>query len=348
MTHESILAQEIAAQPAELSALIDREAAGIARFIAGLHDVDYAIMGARGTSDHAATYARYIWGYLGRLPVVSSAPSLHTIYGVPPRMKGALVVGISQSGQSPDVVAVVEEGKRQGRPTLALTNDPHSPLGRAADHVVTLCLTPERSIAATKTYTTELMAVALVGAALSGDSKRRDEALRIPDAAQKVLVGAKAAARDVAARLKDVSTVLPIARGINLCTAEEMALKLRELLRVSTHAFSAADFRHGSIALVTDGLPVALIAPRGEAFDDMRALAEEIRGRGGSLVVISDDPKLGEAGDGRLPMAHSVPEWLSPLTAILPAQLLAVEMGLAKGLNPDKPRGLAEKVVKTV
>jgi glucosamine--fructose-6-phosphate aminotransferase (isomerizing) len=344
----SFLSQEIGSQPEELARLVDRELDGMRRFVAGLPKHDYIVAAARGSSDHAVTYGRYVWGLLGRRNVVSAAPSLHTLYATPPRFDGALVIGVSQSGQSPDVVAVLEEARRQGRPTLGLTNDPASPLARASDHVVQLCTSPERSVAATKTYTAQLMAVALLAAALSGEEARFTELCLVPEAASKILTGAASACRQAAAALRYASTILPIARGINLCTAEEMALKLRELLRVSTHAFSAADFRHGSIALVTDGLPVALIMPRGAGQDDMRALGREIRARDGALIVISDEEPSPELGATWLPLATSVPEWLSPLSAVLPAQLLGLELVLAKGLDPDRPRGLADKVVRTL
>ncbi len=345
----STLVAEIASQGSEIARLLERQVDPVRRLVRELPPFSYVVVAARGSSDHAAAYARYIWGALAGLQVVSAAPSLHTLYKAPMRYDGALVVGISQSGQSPDVVAVIEEARRQGRPTLALTNDTASPLARVADHVIDLCASPEQSIAATKTYTCQLTAVAMLGAAWAAQPDARfDELLAIPTAVARTLEGAAAPAAQAATRLRDATTVLPIARGINYATACEMALKLRELLRLSTHAFSAADFRHGSIALVTDRLPMALIMPRGAAFADMVTLAGELRARQGDLTVISDDEAVGAQADSFLPLVASVPEWLSPLTAILPAQLLAVELACVKGLDPDRPRGLADKVVRTL
>jgi glutamine---fructose-6-phosphate transaminase (isomerizing) len=343
----SFLSQEIAAQPAEVAGLIDRHAAAMERLARTLPDFRYAVVAARGSSDHATTYARYLWGMLAGLPVASAAPSLHTLYHRPPRMEGALVVGISQSGQSPDVVAVVEEGRRQGRPTLAFTNDPGSPLGRTADHVFDLCQTPEHAIAATKTYTTQLAAVALFGAALARDAASLDELRRLPEAMQRVLDGAAGPAREAAGPLRDISSLLTLARGVNLCTADELGLKLRELLCLPTHGWSAADLRHGSIALVQPGTPALLVMPSGAAFLDMQKLAQEIGERGAVLTIISDDPGAVPSATTRLPLQATVPEWLSPATAVLPGQLLALELALARGLDPDRPRGLTTKVVKT-
>ena len=164
----SFLAKEIASQPAEVARFIERHSSAMTGLAQTLPACSYALVAARGSSDHAATYARYVWGALAGLPVAPAAPSLHTLYGTPPRMTGALVAGISQSGQSPDVVKVVEEGRKQGRPTVAFTNDPGSPLGRTAEHVFNLCETPEHAVAATKTYTTQLAGVALLGAASAG------------------------------------------------------------------------------------------------------------------------------------------------------------------------------------
>jgi glutamine---fructose-6-phosphate transaminase (isomerizing) len=343
----SFLAQEIASQPAEVAAFIDRHTQKMQQLAGSLPECSYALVAARGSSDHATRYAQYLWGMLAHLPVASAAPSLHTLYHQPPRLDGALVVGISQSGQSPDVVAVVQEGRRQGRPTVAFTNDPGSPLARTADHVFDLCLTPEHAIAATKTYTTQLAAVALFGAALSGQAARLDELRRLPEAMQRVLDGAADPCRQAAARLRDIPSLMTLARGINLCTADELGLKLRELLCLPTHGWSAADLRHGSIALVQPGTPALLVMPSGAAFADMQKLAQEIGERGAELTVISDDPAAASAATNRLPLAASVPEWLSPATTVLPGQLLALEMVLARNLDPDRPRGLTTKVVKT-
>src|SRR6266700_8190162 len=157
----SLLEQEIRSQPEVIARLLERETDHITRIVAQLPAFDYVVIAARGSSDHAATYAKYAWPAFAGYPVALATPSLHTMYHQLPRFRGALVVGISQSGQSPDIVAVLEEGKRQGRPTIAITNDPASPLAAIADHVVELHTGPERSVAATKTYSAQLAAMML-------------------------------------------------------------------------------------------------------------------------------------------------------------------------------------------
>ncbi len=342
----SVVAQEIAAQPAAVAAFLDRQLAPARRAVAALPPFAHVIVAARGSSDHAALFAEHIWGILAHLPVGGATPSLHTLYKTPPRFDQALVVAISQSGQSPDVVAVAEEARRQGRPAIAITNDASSPLARVADHVIDLG-TVEHSIAATKTYTCQLAAVALLGALWARDEARVDELRRMPEAMAKTLALAAEPAGRAAAAFQDVDTMLILARGINLCTAHEIALKLREILQIATHPFSAADFRHGSIALLEQGLPAALVMPSGAAYEDMAALARELEAGGARLLVLSDEARASSSGRAVLPVTQ-VPEWSSPLVTVLPAQVLAVELARARGVDPDHPRGLTAKVVRTV
>ena len=147
----SLLEEEIQSQPDVLARLLERETPRVERITAELPSFNYALIAARGTSDHAATYAKYLWAARAGYPVALATPALYTLYGTPPQMRGALVVGVSQSGQSPDIVAVVEEGRRQGCPTLAITNDGASPLAAAAAHVIELPAGQERRVAATQT-----------------------------------------------------------------------------------------------------------------------------------------------------------------------------------------------------
>ncbi len=340
------LEQEIASQPAHIAALLAREAPRIREICAGLPDFDYALIAARGSSDHAAMYAKYVWAALGGRPVALAAPSLHTLYDAPPRMAGALVVGISQSGQSPDIVAVLAEAQRQGRPTLAITNDGASPLAAVADAVVELGVGPERSVAATKTYTAELAVIAAFAATFSGDARRLEELQRLPDALAATLAQADAVARR-AERYRYMDRCVVIGRGYNSATAFELALKLKELTYVMAIPYSSADFRHGPIATIGVGAPALLVMPAGRAFDDMLDLARELRRLGAELLVISDQAQALDLATTPLPLATSVAEWLSPLTAALPGQTLALHLALAKGLDPDAPRAI-QKVTRTL
>ncbi|HEY7349093.1 MAG TPA: SIS domain-containing protein [Ktedonobacterales bacterium] len=342
----SLLEQEIGSQPGVIGDLLRAELRHMTHITAQLPSFDYALIAARGSSDHAAIYAQYAWAALASYPVALAAPSLHTLYKTAPRMAGALVVGISQSGQSPDIIAVLEEGKRQGRPTLAITNDGGSPLAAAADHVVELHAGPEQSVAATKTYTAQLAVIAAFAALWSGKQERLAELQQLPETLQTTLQGTAEIAQRIE-RYRYMDQCVVIGRGYNYATSFELALKLKELTYVMASAYSSADFRHGPIATIETGSPVVLIMPTGMAFDDMLDLAESLQARGAELLVISEAPQALALAKTPLPIAASLPEWLSPLSAIIPGQTLALHLTLAKGLNPDLPRGL-QKVTRTL
>lgn len=337
----SVLRAEIGEQPDVLARLLVREGANVRRIARDLarRDLRFVLVAARGTSDNAARYAQYALGLTCRLPVALAGPSLVTLYGAPPRLKGALVVGISQSGRSPDVVETVASARREGSPTLAIVNDPESPLAKAAAEVIPLHAGVERSVAATKTYTAQLLAVALLAAGLSGSRKHAEGLGALPDAVDEAL-GVEAAARRAASRLAQASRLVVLSRGLNYPTAHEIALKLKELALLEAEALSGADFRHGPIALAGPGLPAIVVSPPGSAIDaDLAALAEELRRRGSPVLPI------GPAGRGALPVPR-LPELLSPIVSVVPGQLLAFHAARARGLDPDAPRGL-QKVTET-
>lgn len=340
----SMLEQEIHEQPEVIARLLEREAQRVHSIVTQLPSFSYVLIAARGTSDYAATYAQYAWAALAGYPVALATPSLHTLYEAPPRLRDALVVGISQSGQSPDIVAVLEEGKRQNRPTIAITNDASSPLASMADHVIELHAGPERSVAATKTYTAQLTVMALLAATWNGQAERMSELRAIPDTVQQTLEHAEVAR--LAERYRYMKECVVIGRGYNYATSFELSLKLKELTYVMASAYSSADFRHGPIATVADGLPVILIMPEGKAFNDMLALARELSELGAELLVVSGVQAARSLVQTFLPVPSDVPEWLSPIPSIVPGQLLALHLALAKGYEPDTPRGL-NKVTRT-
>lgn len=342
----ALLDEEIKSQPDVIARLIEHEADRVRNIVGQLPPFAYALIAARGTSDHAATYAKYAWAALTGHPVALATPSLHTLYHASPRMDGALVVGISQSGQSPDIVAVVEEGRRQGRPTIAITNDGASPLAAAADHVIELHAGVERSVAATKTYTAQLTTIALLAAAWSEQPERWAELERMPAVLSAVLKGLGDLPTQTE-RYRYMEQCVVIGRGYNYATALELTLKLKELTYVMANAYSSADFRHGPIATVADGMPVVLIMPQGAVFADMLQLAQDLKAQGAELIIASDDAAAQSLATTVLPIPSAVPEWLSPMAAIVPGQVLAMNLARAKGIDPDRPRGL-QKVTRTV
>jgi glucosamine--fructose-6-phosphate aminotransferase (isomerizing) len=343
----SHLSNEIHEQPEVLTRLLDRQAETAARIAAAIRtrDVRYAVIAARGTSDNAARYAQYLFGALNRLPVALATPSLFSIYRTPPQLRDALVLGISQSGQSPDIVAVIEEGRRQGALTVAVTNAPDSPLAHAADHVLPLDAGEERAVAATKTYTAQLAALALLAVQLAGDSERLASLRSMPEAVKKTLALEEPISM-AAQRYAYATECVVLGRGYNYATAFEIALKLKELSYIVAESYSSADFRHGPVAIVERGFPVVVVTPQGAVYPDTLALAHELAAREAELIVISeqDEPLRLARTPLRLPVA--LPEWLSPFTSVLPGQLLALHITLAKGYDPDHPRGL-EKITET-
>ncbi|MDY7040561.1 MAG: SIS domain-containing protein [Chloroflexota bacterium] len=343
----SFLHDEIFEQPQVLRALIEAEAERVAEIAARVRErrVPYVVIAARGSSDHAALYAKYLLGILNHLPVALATPSLFTMYHSPPQLRDALVIGISQSGESSDIVGVVSGAREQGALTLAITNESGSPLARAAEHVLPCHAGVERSIAATKTYTSQLVAVGLLATTLAEDETRLSELRAIPDAMEKTLTLSEVV-KLAAERYRYMEQCVVLGRGYNYATAYEFSLKLKELTYVVAAPYSPADFVHGPIAIVEHGFPVIVIAPHGEVYDEVIALARRLQKvRRAELVVISDR-------DGALALAKtplwlpvSVAEWLSPVLCAVPGQLFAYHLTLVKGFDPDHPRGLHKVTV---
>jgi glucosamine--fructose-6-phosphate aminotransferase (isomerizing) len=336
------LKDEILEQPAILQRWLDTQLDHVQQVAQVIRErqIDFVFLAARGTSDHAGVYAQYLWGSLNGLPVAFAAPSLFTLYGEWPRLQHALVVGVSQSGQSPDVVSVLAEGRRQGALTLAVTNAPQSPLAQAAEFALDVHAGVERAVAATKTYTAELMTLAALSAAMTGDGEHLVALRRVPEAVEQALKLDVEVER-IAAQQRNITHCVVLGRGYNYASAQEWALKLKELAYVFADPYSAADFQHGPIALVERGLPVLAIAPSGAVFDDMLALLRQLRDEHGvELLVLSDDETALALGHTALRLPAGVPEWLTPLVSIIPAQLYCYHLTRAKGYDPEAPRGL--------
>jgi glucosamine--fructose-6-phosphate aminotransferase (isomerizing) len=342
------LQSEIFEQPERLAHLLHNQQKTVEKIVAAIHkdEIRYVFLAARGTSDNAGRYANYLWGAQNRLPLALATPSLFTYYNQPPKLDGALVVGISQSGQSPDIVSVVEEGRRQGCLTLSITNEPDSPLARAAELVMDIQAGAEKAIAATKTYTNELMAIAMLSATLSGDKTQKRELEKVSGWAEKVLKQDASIAQK-AERYRYMRQCVVLGRGFNYCTAFEWALKLKELTYTVAEPYSSADFQHGPIAMVEGGFPILAIAPRGMVQDSMLEMLGSLRGdHKAELVIISDDKRALSLATAPIQLPDGVPEWLTPIVGIIPAQLFAYHLTVAKGLNPDQPRTIG-KVTET-
>ena len=332
---------ELGESPDLLEQLLEAAAPQVAAVVAAMREreIDVVVVAARGTSDHAALYGQYILGARNHLLVAPAAPSLVSIYGAAPRLRRALVIGISQSGRSPDVVAVVAQARRQQALTVAITNEPDSELAVAADHLIGLRAGAERAVAATKTYLAEIAVLAMLSTALGGDDQGAAELRALPVALREAL-----AEEDRVAALAESwaaeTRCIVLGRGFHYATAREWALKLKELAYVLADPYSGADFQHGPIALIQAGFPVLAVATTGPALEGMTTLLARVRDADARLIVASDVAMLRDLGEGiSLP---SVPEWLSPLVAIIPAQLFAYHLARAKGLDTEAPRNISK------
>lgn len=323
------LEREIREQPEVAARLLDRLLPQVAPLRAHLtgRGAEQVYLVARGSSDNAARYAQYLWPVRAGVTVTLATPSLATVYGVPPDLRRQAVVAVSQSGRSPDVVAVVQQAREAGRPTLAVTNDPASPLADAADVVVDLGAGPERSVAATKTYTASLLALAVLGVAL-GDADAEDDLRRVPEALDAAVTGT-GGTDEAAAVLARAGRAVAVGRGLNLATAHETALKVTELTGTLVAPYSPADLMHGPVAALGPQVPALLVAPDEPASASVLDAVPELERRGAPVVV------LGRGGP-------ALPGWLTPLTAIVPGQLLAWRLAELRGVDVDHPGDLSK------
>jgi glucosamine--fructose-6-phosphate aminotransferase (isomerizing) len=334
---------ELREQPAALERFLAAESAHVTEIVRGLirEDIRYLVIVSRGSSSNVARYMQYLFGTVNRLPVAFATPSLYTVYDAPPELGPAAAIGISQSGASPDVVAVLAEARRQGRPTLAITNDARSPLAETADWILPLHAGEERAVAATKTYLNSIAAVALLSTIAVGDSHRLRQLRAMPGAVSEQIERSLAAAGGLD-RYREVESGSVIARGVNYGTAFEIALKIRELSGAPFEAFSSADLLHGPIAALKTGRPAIVIAPAGRTLTSLQAAVEKVRERGSELIAISDDPEFLRVADTAFPLVPDTAEWLSPLLTVVPGQVAAVTLATLRGADVDSPVGLTK------
>lgn len=341
------LYREIHEQPAVLAGLLETarsSAQALGRAIRQ-RGVTHVVIAARGTSDNAGRYAQYVLGAMNGLVVALATPSLYTLYNKPPRFGNALVLGISQSGQSPDIVSVLQEAQSQGVLTASITNDPDSPLGAASEFVLDLAAGTEQAVAATKTYTAELAAIAMLSAYLAGDAEQI-QALEAVPAAIEASLRLDERVGEIAPRYRYMSRAVTIGRGFNYATAFEMALKIKELTYILVEPYSSADFLHGPLAMLERGFPVFLIAPSGALLPEMLEFTTRIASFKPEIVCISDSEELLAMASQSFRLPEGLPEWLSPISAIVPGQLLGLHLADLHGYDVDSPRSI-NKVTET-
>lgn len=339
---KSVLFSEISQQPKALEKFLSNELINVRRVCNKISGkFEYILIAARGSSDNAARYAQYVFGIQNRIQVALATPSLFTIYNTPPNLKGALVIGISQSGESPDIVSVIQEARRQNCPTLGITNYAHSPLAKSTDFTFLLNAGMEKAIAATKTYTSSLCALALLSASLKENDDSIKQLSEMPRIIQKTIELQTSFLPEVQ-RYRYAEQCTVIGRGYNYSTAFEIALKIKELNQIITEPYSSADFRHGPIAMIHKGTPIFVIAPKDQMYSTLYELIHLLEEKGGEIIIVSDEKSILEKGNLSFPIPSNIPEWLTPIAAVIPGQLFAMQLAIEKGLNPDHPLGITK------
>src|SRR5258708_4159848 len=338
--------EEIAEQPDVIRRLLAEGASTAQEIAAAIRAFDpaFVLIAARGTSDNAGRYAQYLMGIHAGLPVALATASVASLYDAAPRLGRALVIGISQSGQAEDVRRVIEDARGQGALTVTLTNDNASPLAKAAQYHLPLYAGEEISVAATKTYTAQLTAIAMIVAALIDQREFHDTLATLPKVMSRALKLAEPIA-GWAERYRYMDRFVTIGRSYNYCTAFEISLKIKELCYITGVEYSEADFRHGPIALLEPGFPVIVVAPEGKALPLLHDLLDKLRERRAELLVISNDVAALAYAHKPMPIPDQVPEWLTPIAAVVPGQILAMNLALAQGHAVDKPIGLSKVTI---
>jgi glucosamine--fructose-6-phosphate aminotransferase (isomerizing) len=346
----AIMSAEIDEQPEVLARVWTQQGSEIRRIRAELERRGhrFVLFAARGTSDHAALYAKYLVEVHQTLPAGLVSPSTSTIYGARPDLNGVLHVAVSQSGGSPDLVDSLRAARESGATTVAVTNNVDSDLARAAEFVVDVVAGQERAVAATKSYTAQLLALYLLLGPERSSAQAAAEADRLADAASATLQGMDAVAA-AAGRYRFANRLVTTARGYSYATAREGALKLMETSYLGAQAFSGADLLHGPMAMIDGDTPVIAVATPGHGGSAMTPVLRTLHERRADLVLVGATEEAIQAAPGAtvLPVrTDGIPEELHPVLEIMPLQELALRLALERGVDPDAPRGL-RKVTET-
>ncbi len=341
MTQPTQMRREIDEIPAACARLIDVGAPAIrdaARALAA-HDPAFFVTVARGSSDHACTYFKYLTELLTGLPVASVGPSVASIYGVPLRVAKGAVLAVSQSGQSPDIVALARAGRDSGAYTLAVTNHPDSPLAAAANATIDICAGPELSVAATKTFVTSALASAMLLAELTQDAALLAALPALPDQLEKA---ARADWSPAAQAVAQTGSLYCIGRGPAWAIANEAALKFKETALIHAESYSSAEVLHGPVSIVERGFPVLAFAAGDAAEASVMQVAEALAAKGATVFATSPGAQAPHA----LPTVRTGHPLLDPLALIVSFYGMVEAVAVAKGIDPDHPRHL-NKVTQT-
>jgi len=341
----SLMLAEIVEQPVVLEKTIRLESKKLKKlgeFLRG-KDINLIVLVARGSSDNAAFFGRYLLEITTGIPVSLSAPSVYTLYHAELKLNRALVIGVSQSGEGADINRVLKSAKKSGAFTLGITNFADSTMAKIADETLLIHAGREKSVAATKTYTGQMLHFYLL-ASILGETKLEYE--KIPQFTNQALE-LKSKVEELAQRYVFMENCVVVGRGLNYGNSYELALKLMETCYVVAERFSSADFFHGPLAIVERRFPVILFAPQGVTQKSNLDLLNRLKELHADSFTITNDDKIAALSSRSLLMPKEIDEFLSPIPFIIPAQLFAALLAEAKGLNADAPRSLT-KVTKTI
>ena len=343
----SIMLHEIAEQPAALEKTIAEERSKITRLGDSIkqRDIDLIVLVARGSSDNAALFGRYLIEITTGIPVSLSAPSVHTLYNAKLNLKHALVIGVSQSGEGEDINRVLENARTGGAFTIGITNEPDSSMVKLVDETLLMHGGRERSVAATKTFTGQMILFYMLAAALARETCLT-ECDVIPSLTAQALEQ-KPAILELVQRYVFMENCVVVGRGLAYANAYEFALKLMETCYVVAERFSSADFLHGPVAMIDRHFPVILFAPPGVMLEGTRDLIGRLRELRADTLTITGDLDAAAMCSRSIIMPREIDEFLAPIPYIIPAQLFAALLAEAKGLDPDQPRSLS-KVTRTL
>jgi glucosamine--fructose-6-phosphate aminotransferase (isomerizing) len=335
--------QEIMEQPKVLRNSMKQNKETIEKIVARLkeNDIRHVIIAARGTSDHAAVYAKYVIEIKLGIPVSLAAPSVFTLYNRRLDMRNSLVIGISQSGRAADALEVLKAAREQGAPTIAVTNFEDSPLALESEFHLFCASGLEKSVAATKTFASQIYLLAQLIAFWSGDEVFKKELAEVPDLIEKTFKSAEQIEK-VVQRYRFMNECFVLARGINYSIALESALKIQETTYVRAKAYATSDFHHGPFAMIDENMPVIIYAPKGPSLGDIKEMIKKLKSAGADILIVSNDPEMLAMGDSSITIPYVDNDFITPFLNVAVGQMFACDLALLRGLNPDSPRGLTK------
>ncbi len=342
------LEKEIREQPSVLRKAIETNRNRVTDLVAeakerGIKSVYFC---ARGTSDHACVMAQYVFAIVAGIPCALGTPSVFTKYGAHVDLSDMLVIGVSQSGKAEDVLTVLKSANKDGALTAAITNDENSPMAKEALHSLYCDAGPEVSIAATKTFTSQMMILSMIAAEWAGDNDFFETLTKVPDQVGETLEEIVPSVESMAEYLKNIDGAVILGRGMAYPIALEGALKMLETNKIKMKGYATSDFHHGPIAQLKPGDKVFVIEPSGATEDDAASIIGKLRNVGADIIIVTDDEKLVPSDCKSIVTVNTGCELTSPFTTVPVFQLLASKMTEVRGIDPEVA-GVINKITIT-